>query len=211
MDRFELQAEERGFSRVAGLDEVGRGPLAGPVVAAAVILPPKISSPLIMDSKELTSEQREEAFEFLLANALSMGVGVVDASTIDELNIYRATKLSMVRALEDLTVKPDYLLVDALGLTEVDIPQLRLVKGDRRSLSIASASIVAKVTRDRLMCAYALDYPRYAFERHKGYATGEHRAALARYGPCPIHRKTFRGVREFFEDGARPLELFASP
>jgi ribonuclease HII len=210
MDRFERQATERGFSRVAGLDEAGRGPLAGPVVAAAVILPEKISFRLILDSKQLTSVQREEAFEFLLANAVSMGVGIADASIVDNLNIYRATKLSMLRAVEDLTVPPDYLLVDGLGLPEVDIPQLQLIKGDRRSLSIAAASIVAKVTRDRLMYSYAADYPQYAFDQHKGYATETHKAALARYGPCPIHRKTFRGVREFFEERARPLELFNS-
>jgi ribonuclease HII len=210
MDRFERQATERGFSRVAGLDEAGRGPLAGPVVAAAVILPEKISFRLILDSKQLTSAQREEAFEFLLANAVSMGVGIADASIIDNLNIYRATKLSMLRAVEDLTVPPDYLLVDGLGLPEVDIPQMQLIKGDRRSLSIAAASIVAKVTRDRLMYSYAADYPQYAFDQHKGYATETHKAALARYGPCPIHRKTFRGVREFFEERARPLELFNS-
>jgi ribonuclease HII len=195
---------------VAGLDEAGRGPLAGPVVAAAVILPEKISFRLILDSKQLTSAQREEAFEFLLANAVSMGVGIADASIIDNLNIYRATKLSMLRAVEDLTVPPDYLLVDGLGLPEVDIPQMQLIKGDRRSLSIAAASIVAKVTRDRLMYSYAADYPQYAFDQHKGYATETHKAALARYGPCPIHRKTFRGVREFFEERARPLELFNS-
>ena len=211
MDRYERQAAERGFSRVAGLDEAGRGPLAGPVVAAAVILPPRLDSPLIFDSKELSPAQRVEAYEYLLANAVIMGVGVVDAATVDAINIFRATKLSMVRAVEDLTVRPDYLLVDGLSLPEVDLPQLQLIKGDRRSLSIAAASIVAKVTRDRLMEAYAADYPQYAFERHKGYATEEHRSALARYGPCPIHRRSFRGVREFFEDGSSEAELFGPP
>ncbi|MFQ5892921.1 MAG: ribonuclease HII, partial [Nitrospinota bacterium] len=122
----------------------------------------------------------------------------------------RATKLAMMRAVKDLTVAPDYLLVDGLALLEVDLPQVALVKGDRRSRSVAAASIVAKVTRDRLMETYAAEYPAYAFERHKGYATKEHRAALARHGPSPIHRKSFRGVREFFEDGPRPLSLFGS-
>lgn len=211
MDRFEREAAERGFFRVAGLDEAGRGPLAGPVVAAAVILPTLVSFPLILDSKQLSPAQREEAYEFLLANAVSIGVGMVDAATIDTLNIYRATKLAMVHAVEDLTVSPDYLLVDALALPELDLPQLQLIKGDRRSFSVAAASIVAKVTRDRLMNDYASDYPLYAFERHKGYATEEHRLALARHGPCPIHRKTFRGVREFFEEDSGPLSLFGTP
>lgn len=211
MDRYEREAAERGFSRVAGLDEAGRGPLAGPVVAAAVILPPQVSFPLIFDSKQLSPSQREEAYDFLLAKSVSVGVGVVDAATIDALNIYRATKMAMVRAVEGLTVSPDYLLVDGLALLEIDLPQLQLVKGDCRSFSVAAASIVAKVTRDRLMNAYAADYPQYAFERHKGYATEEHRSALARHGPSPIHRKSFRGVREFFDKDSGPPSLFGSP
>lgn len=208
MDRYERQAAERGFSRVAGLDEAGRGPLAGPVVAGAVILPPKTSHPLLIDSKQLTSSQRLEAYDVILATAVSVGVGVVEASLIDKLNIYRATKLAMGRAVEDLTVEPDYLLVDGLAGPEVDLPQTTIVKGDRRSHSIAAASIIAKVTRDRLMEGYGSEYPGYAFERHKGYATKAHRAALARHGPSPIHRRSFRGVREFFEEGARPQSLF---
>ncbi len=208
MERFERQAAERGFSRVAGLDEAGRGPLAGPVVAGAVILPPKTSHPLLIDSKQLTPTQRLEAYDVVLATAVSVGVGVVEASLIDKLNIYRATKLAMGRAVEDLTVEPDYLLVDGLAGPEVDLPQTTLVKGDRRSHSIAAASIIAKVTRDRLMEGYGSEYPGYAFERHKGYATEAHRAALARHGPSPIHRRSFRGVREFFEKGARPQSLF---
>lgn len=211
MDRYERQAAERGFTRVAGIDEAGRGPLAGPVVSAAVILPPKVSSPLIRDSKQLTPAQREEAYEFILSHASSVGVGAADAQTIDSMNIYRATKISMVRAVEGLTVMPDYLLVDAMALPELDIPQLRLIKGDRRSFSIAAASIVAKVTRDRMMDTYADEYPQYAFESHKGYATDEHKTALARHGPCPIHRKSFRGVKEFFSQDTGPMELFASP
>jgi ribonuclease HII len=135
---------------------------------------------------------------------------VVDAATIDALNIYRATKLAMVRAVEGLTVSPDYLLVDGLALLEIDLPQLQLVKGDCRSFSVAAASIVAKVTRDRLMNAYSADYPQYAFERHKGYATEEHRSALAHHGPSPIHRKSFRGVREFFDKDPKPQGLFNS-
>lgn len=208
MDRFERQAAERGFSLVAGIDEAGRGPLAGPVVAAAVILPPKTNHPLLVDSKQLAPVRRLEAFEFILAYAVSLGVGLVDAAAIDDLNILRATKLAMARALEAITVSPDYLLVDAISLPQVDLPQLPLIKGDRRSLSVAAASIVAKVSRDWLMETYASQYPGYAFDRHKGYPTKEHRAALARHGPCPIHRKSFRGVREFFEEGARPPRLF---
>ncbi len=208
MDRFERQAAERGFSLVAGIDEAGRGPLAGPVVAAAVILPPKTNHPLLVDSKQLAPARRLEAFEFILAYAVSLGVGLVDAAAIDDLNILRATKLAMARALEAITVSPDYLLVDAISLPQVNLPQLPLIKGDRRSLSVAAASIVAKVSRDWLMETYASQYPGYAFDRHKGYPTKEHRAALARHGPCPIHRKSFRGVREYFEEGARPLRLF---
>lgn len=212
MDRYERQASERGFRRVAGIDEAGRGPLAGPVVAAAVILPAEPAPPsLITDSKQLTAAQRLDAYEYLLAHALSVGVGAADAATVDALNIYRATKIAMIRAVESLTVEPDYLLIDAMLLPEVDLPQVQIIKGDQLSFSIAAASIVAKVTRDHLMEAYASDYPQYAFERHKGYATEEHLSALARHGPSPIHRKTFRRVREFFEEGAEPLALFDPP
>lgn len=210
MDRYERQAAGRGFMSVAGIDEAGRGPLAGPVVAAAVILPPNASHPLLLDSKQLTPAQRIEAYGVILATAVSVGVGVVEAALIDRLNIYRASKLAMVRAVEDLTVRPDYLLIDGLAGLEVDLPQTTIVKGDRLSRSVASASIVAKVTRDSLMEGYGLQYPGYAFERHKGYATKEHRAALARHGPSPIHRKSFRGVREFFAESRPPQSLFGT-
>jgi ribonuclease HII len=209
MDGFERQAAERGFSLVAGLDEAGRGPLAGPVVAAAVILPPGTNHPLFLDSKQLSAQQRLEAYQLVLERALSVGVGMVDAATIDKLNIYRATKLAMMKALEDLTVSPDYLLVDGLLLPEVDLPQVRIVKGDRRSLSIAAASIVAKVSRDRLMEEFSAQYPQYGFDRHKGYATREHLAALARFGPCPIHRKSFRGVRGTLQGSKESRPLFS--
>jgi len=190
---FEKKAAQRGFRSICGLDEAGRGPLAGPVVASAVILKERHFKERIDDSKRLTVRQRSRAFEEILQKAW-VGVGQVDIDLIDQLNIFQASRLAMERALASLHRKPDFLLIDGRVPVQADQKRWALIHGDGRSLSIACASIVAKVTRDRLMMAYDREYPQYGFIRHKGYATVEHLAALRKYGPSPIHRKSFRPV-----------------
>lgn len=185
-----------GDIAVAGLDEAGRGPLAGPVVAAAAILPRLGSHPVaILDSKKLTPTGREEAFEYLdqLSGAV-IGVGVVDQAEIDRINILEATRKAMCLAVEALSGSPGYLLIDGLIKLELPIPQQRLVRGEDKSISIAAASIIAKVTRDRMMVEYDREYPVYGFGRHKGYGTKLHLEMLDKYGPCPIHRFSFNPV-----------------
>ncbi len=182
---------------VAGVDEAGRGPLAGPVVAAAVTLPAGI--PLeefggLDDSKALSEAQRERIYDRILALCPSVGVGVADEGEIDRINILQATLQAMRRALEQLIPKPDLVLVDGLQVPVTDAPAQALVKGDSRSASIAAASIVAKVTRDRMMERFHLEYPRYRFDRHKGYGSGLHLAALKVFGPCPLHRRSYSPV-----------------
>ena len=196
MLELERSYHARGLVRVAGVDEVGRGPLAGPVVAAAVIFSPEAEYPRARDSKKLSPEKREELFEQIHKSALAVSVGRVEHGEIDRINIYNASLLAMYRAVEDLRVKPDAVLVDGMMVLRLDqeIPQEALVSGDCRCLSIAAASIVAKVTRDRLMCDYDRAYPGYGFARHKGYPTTDHFKALKVLGPCPIHRKSFAAV-----------------
>lgn len=190
---FEEKAARQGFRSICGLDEAGRGPLAGPVVASAVILKERHFKERIDDSKRLTARQRERAFEEILHKAW-VGIGQVDIDLIDRLNIFQASRLAMERALAVLKVKPDFLLIDGRVPVQTDQERWTLIHGDGRSLSIACASIVAKVSRDRLMMAYDEQYPQYGFLRHKGYATVEHLGALRRHGPSPIHRKSFRPV-----------------
>jgi ribonuclease HII len=192
--RFERAAWRRGVTWLAGVDEAGRGPLAGPVVAAAVVLPPGTRIVGVDDSKRLAPEERGRLFEIIQARAEAIGVGVVDHLTIDRINILQATRLAMVRALAALTVEPELVLTDFVEVPGLRCPQRNLVEGDRRSASVAAASIVAKVTRDRIMEAADREYPAYGFGRHKGYATPEHRVALERHGPCPLHRRTFAGI-----------------
>ncbi|HUO57162.1 MAG TPA: ribonuclease HII [bacterium] len=196
-----LHHEREGFSKgyrlIAGVDEAGRGPLAGPVVAAAVILSPEQAVAGVDDSKKLTAAKREELFTQIHRAAASVGVGQASVAEIDELNIYRAAQLAMERAITALGLKPDYLLTDAMPLPKLSaIPQKPLVHGDALSLSIASASIIAKVTRDRLMGELHSRYPHYGFEGHKGYGTEEHMMALDEHGPCPEHRLSFGPVME---------------
>ena len=191
MNYFEERARQRGFRRIAGIDEAGRGPLAGPVVAAAVVLPDRYSHPEINDSKKLTSRSRERLFEVIRADALAVGIGVVDSRVIDELNILRATLLAMREAVADLQVVPDCLLVDGNQSVPLEIPQETIVKGDGRSVSIAAASIVAKVSRDRIMEIYHRQFPYYNFFKNKGYGTAEHRRAIREHGFCKIHRRSF--------------------
>jgi ribonuclease HII len=179
---------------VAGLDEAGRGPLAGPVVAAAVVLAPGTRIKGVDDSKRLEPEQREELYEVIRARAVAIGVGMVDAPTIDRVNILQATRRAMGMALGALGLEPELVLTDFVALDGLRCPQRNLVEGDRRSATVAAASIIAKVTRDRMMAEADREYPHYGFGRHKGYATLEHLAALMMHGPCPLHRRTFSGV-----------------
>lgn len=183
-----------GYCYVAGIDEAGRGPLAGPVVAAAVILPPDVDLPNLNDSKQLTPRQREELYPLIVERAVAVGVGVADVYYIERYNILKATKRAMSLAVRNLAVQPDYLIIDALSLEEIEIPQESIIKGDALSASIAAASIVAKVRRDHIMAAWDKVYPGYGFARHKGYTTREHLMALERLGPCPLHRLSFRPV-----------------
>lgn len=210
-----LEEEERlrlqGHTLIAGLDEAGRGCLAGPVVAAAVILPLAEDCLRLFagvrDSKQLSATQRERLYAVVMERAVGVGVGVVSVEWIDRYNILRATRLAMQQALAVLPVRPTYLLLDALKLPAVCLPQLALIKGDARCLSIAAASIIAKVTRDRLMQALDEQYPGYGFARHKGYGTVEHQRALASLGPCPVHRRTFAPVRTLLETQQLSLNL----
>ncbi len=192
--RFEAHAWRAGLQRVAGIDEAGRGPLAGPVVAAAVIIGPDRRIRGLADSKVLPPERRAELYELIVGRALAVGVGMADHETIDAINILRATCRAMMRAVAELAVPPDFVLTDFVPLPELACPQRNLVHGDARCASIAAASIVAKVTRDRLMLEIDKQFPEYGFARHKGYATRDHLAALDRHGPCPVHRRSFAGV-----------------
>ncbi|NWF54244.1 MAG: ribonuclease HII [Syntrophaceae bacterium] len=191
---FEAQARTQGFRVIAGLDEAGRGPLAGPVVAAAVVLPPMRTLRGVADSKTLTAEQREKAFFLIQKRALGVGIGAVEANEIDRLNILRASLKAMELALQSLSPAPDCLLIDGLHTLNLPLKQQAIPKGDGRCLSIAAASIVAKVTRDRLMADYHEKYPQYNFARHKGYGTREHLRAIREHGCCPIHRQSFRTI-----------------
>ena len=193
---FENEARRKGHRVIAGIDEAGRGPLAGPVVSAAVVLPEGIDLPGIDDSKKLTPARRNRLYDRLYAVARAIGIGVVDAVEIDRINILQATLLSMAMAVANLRPRPDYLLIDGIFTLAADLPQEAIKKGDCLSISIAAASIVAKVTRDRIMAQLDDLFPEFGFSRHKGYPTQSHRAAIARYGCCPIHRRTFKGVKE---------------
>jgi len=199
MQRYERMAYQEGTEFVAGVDEAGRGCLAGPVVAAAVILARDWSLPDVNDSKQLTASQRDKLFPLIQEQAISVGVGIIPATTIDKVNILQATYLAMEQAIDTLEITPQYLLLDAVTLKNVLIPQRGITKGDSLSISIAAASIIAKVTRDRLMIDYDKQYPQYGFAGHKGYGTKQHRHAIATHSPCPIHRKTFRGVKEYLK------------
>jgi len=192
---FEEQARSEGFLFVAGVDEVGRGCLAGPVVAAACILDLSKAVPAkLNDSKKLTAKQRDEIGEELRAHALTFGIGTVEAEEIDRINILEATKKAMLLAIEALKPNADFLLIDALQLKHLSLPQKAIIKGDSISYSIAAASVIAKTYRDGLMTELDSQFPLYGFADHKGYGAASHRAAIRDHGPCPLHRKTFRGV-----------------
>jgi ribonuclease HII len=203
---YENQARQSGSIRIAGLDEAGRGPLAGPVVAAAVVVPPSISVEGVTDSKKLTEKKRSLLYDKIFSHADAVGVGLVDENEIDRLNILRASLLAMARAVADLPADPDHLLIDGTfqipedqilaNQIPADVPQTAIPKGDAKSISIAAASIIAKVTRDRLMVQYHREYPEYGFDRHKGYPTRAHREAIIEHGVSAIHRRSFKGVKE---------------
>ena len=198
MLRYEKELYQAGYRAIAGIDEVGRGPLAGPVVAAAVILPPECKIKGLNDSKKIPKKKHMVIYQAILDQALAVGIGIIDNTVIDQVNIYEATKLAMKEALSKLSLKPDYLLIDAMKL-DIDIPQESIIKGDANSLSIAAASIVAKVTRDKLMADYDKEFPGYDFAQNAGYGTKSHLQGLEQNGVTPIHRKTFEPVKSMCE------------
>ncbi|WP_033154040.1 ribonuclease HII [Pseudobutyrivibrio ruminis] len=181
------------FDYIGGIDEVGRGPLAGPVVTACVVLPKDCSILYINDSKKLSASKREELYEIIMKEAVSVGIGVCSEQRIDEINILQATYEAMRQAISECSVEPQVLLNDAVTIPEVKIQQVPIIKGDAKSISIGAASIIAKVTRDRMMVEYDSIYPEYHFASNKGYGSAEHIEALKKYGPCPIHRRSFIG------------------
>ena len=193
---IENEKKAMGYQLIAGVDEAGRGPLAGPVCAAAVILPPNVEIPGLNDSKKLTDKRRRELFPIIKEQAVAYGIGLASHEEIDEINILQATYLAMERALAQLSVRPELALIDGNRAKDFGLPVETVVKGDSRSASIAAASILAKVTRDDLMLEAAVQYPEYQFDVHKGYGTKAHYAALTAHGPCPIHRMTF--LKKFY-------------
>ena len=197
MDFFERMYYDRGYQRIAGVDEVGRGPLAGPVLAAAVILPKEGIGEELFDSKKISPKKREDLCNLILSKALGVGIGTIGQEEIDLLNIFQATLKAMALAIESLPFPPDFILIDGPQGLSIPFPQKPIRKGDQLSNSIAAASIVAKVTRDRMMLEWHQRYPHYNFARHKGYGTKEHRRAIQKFGVCELHRKTFRGVKEY--------------
>jgi ribonuclease HII len=194
---FENHARTRGFAAVAGVDEAGRGPLAGPVVSAAVILPKSLPVSGINDSKKLTARKREALYHEIHHHAVAVGVGIVDPDEIDRINILQASLAAMAMAVKNLHLQPDFLLIDGQFCIPMDLPQQAIIKGDSKSISVAAASIIAKVTRDAIMNDYAQQYPEFDFTANKGYPTKSHQEAIRKFGCCPIHRRTFKGVREY--------------
>ena len=192
MDVFERACQRNGYRQIAGIDEAGRGALAGPVIAAAVILPINCGIEGLKDSKQLTPNQRDHLYDKIYSVAVSVGIGSVDNRVVDKLNVLEATLLAMRQAVEELTPQPDYLLVDGINFPATDIQGEAIKKGDSRSYSIAAASIIAKTTRDRRMIALDRTYPDYGFSQHKGYPTSKHRHAIAQFGASDIHRHTFK-------------------
>ena len=196
MQYYERLAYQEGASFIAGVDEVGRGPLAGPVVAAAVILPKNIEDLGFDDSKKLSASKREEIYRLIQEKAIAIGIGIVDADIIDQVNIYQASRLAMQQAVSELKIQPDYLLIDAMKI-DVNTPQIGIIKGDAKSISIAAASIVAKQVRDQMMQEFDELYPGYDFANNAGYGTAKHLEGLTLKGISPIHRKTFAPIKNF--------------
>ena len=196
---YEKELYAQGIDLIAGVDEVGRGPLAGPVVAAAVILPKACKIPGLNDSKKIPKSKHKEIYEAVLQNAIAIGIGIKDNQVIDQVNIYEATKLAMMEAIGQLEPQPQHLLIDAMRL-DLPIPQTSIIKGDANSLSIAAASIVAKVTRDQMMEEFDKEYPGYDFAQNAGYGTAKHLAGLDKLGVTPIHRRSFEPIKSMCED-----------
>jgi ribonuclease HII len=195
MTLFEREAIKGGYHKIAGIDEAGRGPLAGPVVAAACIIPKGMLIPQVDDSKKLSPQIRKLLFDQITSNPfLSYGVGIISSEEIDKINILQATILAMIQAIENMVIEPDLLFVDGMELKHATIPCRKIIQGDAKSQSIAAASVIAKETRDCLMREYHKNWPQYGFDKHKGYGTEEHRQKILEHGPCPIHRLTFKSV-----------------
>ncbi len=188
---YEIQAHEKGYKVVCGIDEAGRGPLAGPVFAAAVILPENYSHPVLNDSKKLSEKKRDEVYEDIIKDAVAFSVGIATEKEIDEINILNATFLAMRRAVEGLSIKPDFAYIDGNQYPKTGVAEETIVKGDGKCISVAAASIIAKVSRDRFMLEIAEKYPEYQFEKHKGYGTKLHYEMLGQYGVSEVHRRTF--------------------
>ncbi len=195
---FEEKLYDEGFHNICGIDEAGRGPLAGPLVVASCILPPFLRIDGINDSKQLSAKKRQELYKLIIKNAISYNIVFISEEDVDNLNIYQATKKGMLESINGLKVKPDYALIDAMPLGELDIPHNSIIHGDARCASVAAASILAKVTRDEYMEKMDIKYPNYGFKKHKGYGTKAHIEALEKYGPCPIHRKTYSPVSKYY-------------
>ena len=196
MLNYEKELYKEGIELIGGVDEAGRGPLVGPVVAACVILPKNYSLPGLNDSKQLTEKKRDKFYDIIMQDAISVGVGVVDAKTIDEINILEASRLAMKLAIDNMKIKPQYVLSDAMKLTNIDIPYKDIIHGDALSLSIAAGSVIAKVTRDRMMYELDKKYPEYGFAKHKGYPTKYHMEILKKYGPLDNYRFTYKPVSD---------------
>ncbi|MDE5546269.1 MAG: ribonuclease HII [Anaeroplasmataceae bacterium] len=195
---FEEKLYDEGYHFICGVDEAGRGPLAGPVVVASCILPPFLRIEGINDSKQISAKKREELYKIIIKNAIDYKIVFISEKDVDELNIYQATKKGMLEAIGGLKMQPDYALIDAMPLGELKIPHNSIIHGDARCASVAAASILAKVTRDEYMEKMDVKYPNYGFKKHKGYGTKAHLEALEKYGPCEIHRKTYAPVSKFF-------------
>ena len=196
---YELKAYQNGYNLIGGIDEVGRGPLVGPVVASCVILPKDFELEGLTDSKKLSERKREQFYSVIMEKAISVGIGVIDENKIDEVNIYEATKLAMYQAIENCKIKPDYILIDAMKLDKLSVPSESIIKGDLKSISISAASVIAKVTRDRMMYELDKEYPMYNFAKNKGYPTKAHVEAIKKYGILKQHRKTFKPVCDYKE------------
>ena len=204
---YEKKLYQSGYSLICGTDEAGRGPLAGPVVAADVILQKNYTLDGLNDSKQLSEKKREKYYPIIIKDAISYGIGIVDAKTIDEINIYEASRLAMKKAIASMSVKPDYVLTDAMPIKDLDIPVTSIVHGDALSLSIAAASVLAKVTRDHIMYDLDKKYPEYEFAKHKGYPTKRHLELLKKYGANSEYRFTYKPVRDLIIEGEKNEEV----
>lgn len=198
--QYEKELWKNGINLIAGMDEVGRGPLIGPVVTACVILPKDFVLDGLTDSKKLSEKKREEFYDYIMKHAISVGIGMMDEKVIDEVNIYEATKLAMYQAVEKSKVKPEHVLIDAMKLDKLEMPSTSIIKGDAKSISIAAASVIAKVTRDRMMIELDKKYPMYGFKSHKGYPTKKHIEAIKEYGLIDGYRKTFKPISEMVKE-----------